>query len=1100
MSGFLKDSAVVFETDAFVSAVAVPFTPEDTRLGQYTFLPYVRSGLAARIDGSAGNRATVTISVQVHDTAGDFEAPVQKKLTLRGPGDVIGIDPAQVIRRVPADGTASAEETFLAQIEFDRPEMPWLFTPERPANDRLKPWIALVVCDAAVSRLAPGVNGLPQQLHTRRGELPPLHDAWAWAHAQVLGGAGGLPGIADRLSDAYAATNLSRLLCPRRLLKKTSYIAAVVPTYDCGVRAGLGLEGGTLAPAWADGGDPNGEIDLPAYVVWRFSVGEAGDFRSLAERIVPVKADPWIGRRRIDASQPSDDIALDGNEPGREQILDCALVSPADPPARQHWAAAVRDELRQAVDAADVGDDELPRIAPRMYARYQRGAHAIGAVFGTPATSAVQADADWFAQLNTDPMHRIVAGVGTRVVQKDQELLMQGAWAQAGDLRQVNQSLVRMQFGRYVGQSLHDTHLARLRLGELTQVLRGVHDKIKLPATASTVYGEIDASVVPASALGSAFRRATRVRGPLARFTDGAGRAALRDLVADAGVFRDLRRPVAQLDGIHSLSPAAIEALPPQLIAAKLGVPEANATQALSARLAARSRPETAADILAAAPATWKVPAGELNLARRAAAALRDRIHAAVPKSPAREPGRAEALAGLVVGLSNSGFGTGHSRALLRRWNRAQPFEAPPRSVQSPVGFAPAVIGSVARFGPLVAGDSIALPPPALPAPTTALSRFETGASRTLQQIVAAAPVATSLSQLAAGLAEFRQGTQLAALPHFPERAALALTRAALLDGIAPGRTATAYARARLGKLPTWLDADWFANQRIDPVMKAPRFDRPMYEAVDAYDRDWLVPGLGSIEEPDFVTLLQTNPVYTEALLVGLSDEMGRELLWRGYATDQRGTYFFRFWDAFNDELATPIHRFGQGTKLGTHLSGASDGKRIVLVIRGELLRRYPDAFIVAARAQGSQGKPVFLDPGVPGARARVLYHAALSPDYVFVGFDLSEAQVRTEPWWFLIAEHPTAPRFGMGVADGKPAGSEQRDELDWDDLGGLVGGRFISPSIPGFQLLVNESPTPLAGPPTVTWPGNAAVTAHVLLRDPVRAAFEAKSMLEGAR
>ena len=121
-----------------------------------------------------------------------------------------------------------------------------------------------------------------------------------------------------------------------------------------------------------------------------------------------------------------------------------------------------------------------------------------------------------------------------------------------------------------------------------------------------------------------------------------------------------------------------------------------------------------------------------------------------------------------------------------------------------------------------------------------------------------------------------------------------------------------------------------------------------MYEAVDAYNREWLVPGLGTIDKPDFVTLLVTNPVYTEALLVGLSDEMGRELLWRGYDTDQRGTYFFRFWDAFNDELAAPIHAFGS-TALGTHLGGASAGSRVVLVIRGELLRRYPDAIIAAA-------------------------------------------------------------------------------------------------------------------------------------------------------
>ena len=130
-----------------------------------------------------------------------------------------------------------------------------------------------------------------------------------------------------------------------------------------------------------------------------------------------------------------------------------------------------------------------------------------------------------------------------------------------------------------------------------------------------------------------------------------------------------------------------------------------------------------------------------------------------------------------------------------------------------------------------------------------------------------------------------------------------------------------------------------------------------------------------------------------------------------------------------------------------------------------------------------------------------MLFYAHLSPDYMFVGFELTETQVENEPWWFLIAEHPTAPRFGMAIADAvNPGSGEDRDQLDWDDLGGLLRQRFLTPSIPGFQLVVKETPVPTSGPTTVTWPGNAAVTAHVLLRDPVRAAFEARSMLQGAK
>ena len=39
------------------------------------------------------------------------------------------------------------------------------------------------------------------------------------------------------------------------------------------------------------------------------------------------------------------------------------------------------------------------------------------------------------------------------------------------------------------------------------------------------------------------------------------------------------------------------------------------------------------------------------------------------------------------------------------------------------------------------------------------------------------------------------------------------------------------------------------------------------------------------------------NPKFIESYMVGLNHEMGRELLWREYPTDQRGSYLRQFWD-----------------------------------------------------------------------------------------------------------------------------------------------------------------------------------------------------------
>jgi hypothetical protein len=103
--------------------------------------------------------------------------------------------------------------------------------------------------------------------------------------------------------------------------------------------------------------------------------------------------------------------------------------------------------------------------------------------------------------------------------------------------------------------------------------------------------------------------------------------------------------------------------------------------------------------------------------------------------------------------------------------------------------------------------------------------------------------------------------------------------------------------------------------------------------------------------------------------MVGLNHEFARELLWREYPTDQRGSYFRQFWDvqSFIDSegLSTnplkeklydipQLHHWPGHSTLGAHNHRAAPGQvgeQAVLVIRGELLKKYPTAMIYAHRA-----------------------------------------------------------------------------------------------------------------------------------------------------
>ena len=221
---------------------------------------------------------------------------------------MVGIDSAQIVRRVPRPARSMPRRAFLAHVEFDRPELPWLFTPLEPTNDRLQPWLVLVVCDASVTQLEPGPPGFPQRCApTRRAAA--ARRLLGVAHAQVAGPrdtAASRQRPWRRLSEGYGPTNLSRIVCPRKLDPHRSWIACLVPTFDCGVRRDWGRRrhAGSRVDARTERQRRGSEIVLPVYDRGLLH-GRAGDFESLAKRLKPVVA-PWnIGRRIVDASRPA---------------------------------------------------------------------------------------------------------------------------------------------------------------------------------------------------------------------------------------------------------------------------------------------------------------------------------------------------------------------------------------------------------------------------------------------------------------------------------------------------------------------------------------------------------------------------------------------------------------------------------------------------------------------------------------------------------------------------------------------------------------------------------------------------------------------------
>jgi hypothetical protein len=200
--------------------------------------------------------------------------------------------------------------------------------------------------------------------------------------------------------------------------------------------------------------------------------------------------------------------------------------------------------------------------------------------------------------------------------------------------------------------------------------------------------------------------------------------------------------------------------------------------------------------------------------------------------------------------------------------------------------------------------------------------------------------------------------------------------------------------------------------------MAYPHLDEPLYQRLVTMDRSAFLPGVEDIPQ-DTVLLTATNPRFVESFLVGSNHEMNRELLWRGFPTDQRGTPFQKFWPYFDPSWQDirPIHEWAQAHPIGAAGGGQAGQSRLALVLRGELLRRYPNTNLYAVKKEAGDTEPAFNGvAAAPNAGPRETKHpiggGLLPPDISFFLFDIAPGEAAA--WWWVMEEPMSEPRFGF--------------------------------------------------------------------------------------
>src|SRR5690606_13770818 len=113
---------------------------------------------------------------------------------------------------------------------------------------RLTPWLALICLKDGEFELKNTSDGRTYITIPSDKITGVFHDEtqhWAWAHVHMNTELE-TSSLNDRIQevtgelDANPDSGLSRLLCPRKLIKETQYTAFLIPAFETGRRSGLG--------------------------------------------------------------------------------------------------------------------------------------------------------------------------------------------------------------------------------------------------------------------------------------------------------------------------------------------------------------------------------------------------------------------------------------------------------------------------------------------------------------------------------------------------------------------------------------------------------------------------------------------------------------------------------------------------------------------------------------------------------------------------------------------------------------------------------------------------------------------------------------------
>ena len=370
-------------------------------IARYTFLPWLRRGIANRIQIAGAGRARAARRLPVTLTAksdrGRHAAAAGHGQAGRSRRHRRRCNPQQVIRTEPRALVMDFEPNYLAAHRFLRRGFRLaLFAARASTAHRIGCRLGsslVVLKDEEFRRTSePGRTAAGDRADGRARDaptlFPPLGQEWAWAHVHLN----------EALGERRHRPDLGALRARARSQSRRRLRAADLPAQArsqyrlhrvraCRPSRSAARPGSAKTVADADDGSARSwagpATEFPIYYEWYFRTGVEGDFESLVRALVPRDMDPRVGIRDMDDRAPGLRRA-ERRQSARwlrrpRRRVACADHSPKGPGAGERLRAATRAVAQCAGRGAGRRARPDPLVAPPIYGCWHAAVERVSA-------------------------------------------------------------------------------------------------------------------------------------------------------------------------------------------------------------------------------------------------------------------------------------------------------------------------------------------------------------------------------------------------------------------------------------------------------------------------------------------------------------------------------------------------------------------------------------------------------------------------------------------------------------------------------------------------------------------------------------------------